>query len=58
MKDEIETFLAASENWGTVPSATKQEKNEAEQTFRIELTEDLASEVLESTIAPIEAIWS
>jgi hypothetical protein len=57
VKEELEAFLAPSKNWGSVDSFIRQEENpnpaESEPLDEVELTEELASEVLESSVRQV-----
>ena len=55
--EELNAFLAPSTQWGSVGSFTRQRENpnpdESEPLDEIELTEELASEVLESSVKQV-----
>ena len=58
VKEELDAFLTASKDWGVVESFTRQRENpnpaESRPLTEVELTEDMAAEVLDSSV---EQVW-
>ena len=57
VKEDLDAFLASSKDWGAVDGFIRQRENpnptESESLTAVELTEELASEVLESAVKQV-----